>query len=83
MGLGTVAGAAILLTLYYVTDTRAGIHQWLIVPSLRWIYPDAEDAHEAGTRALKALYAFGLHPRERVRQEDEKDLAVEVEEYIC
>jgi hypothetical protein len=50
----------------YITDTRAGVHQWLAVPALRWVYPDAEDAHHAGTKTLKALYSFGLHPRERV-----------------
>jgi dihydroorotate dehydrogenase len=49
----------------YITDTRAGVHQWLAVPALRWIYPDAEDAHHVGTQTLKALYSFGLHPRER------------------
>ena len=77
--MGTAIGATILITLFYVTDTRAGIHQWLVAPSLRWIYPDAEDAHEAGTRALKALYTFGLHPRERGKQDDSGDLAVEVQ----
>lgn len=63
---------------YYVTDTRAGIHQWVVVPSLRWIYDDAEDAHEAGTRALKGLYEFGIHPRERGNPDKEGDLEVEV-----
>ena len=36
-----------------------------MVPSLRWIYDDAEEAHEAGTAGLKGLYRWGLHPRER------------------
>ena len=79
ISLGTVVGASVLLTLFYVTDTRAGIHQWLVVPSLRWIYPDAEDAHVAGTKTLKALYAVGLHPRERGEEDDDGDLTVEVE----
>lgn len=62
----------------YVTDTRAGIHQWLIVPSLRLLYPDAEAAHEAGTKILKALYASNLHIRERSNEDEKGDLAVTV-----
>lgn len=65
----------------YITDTRASVHQWLVVPALRYVYPDAEDAHHAGTQILKALYAFGLSPRERnSKAEDKKgaDLSVEV-----
>ena len=61
-----------------MTDTRAGIHQWVVVPSLRWIYDDAEEAHEAGTKALKALHKFGIHPRERGKPDDAGDLQVEV-----
>jgi dihydroorotate dehydrogenase len=65
----------------YVTDTRAGLHQWLVVPAIRWLYPDAEDAHHVGTKSLKALYSFGLHPRERTSKSTEKntaDIGVEV-----
>jgi dihydroorotate dehydrogenase len=65
----------------YITDTRAGVHQWLAVPALRYLYPDAEDAHHFGTTALKTLYSFGLHPRERSsKTEDAKgaDLSVTV-----
>jgi len=57
---------------------RSGIHQWLVVPSLKRFYPDAEDAHEAGNRSLKALYQFGLHPRERYDPDKAGDLEVEV-----
>ncbi|KAL2153722.1 hypothetical protein VTH82DRAFT_4877 [Thermothelomyces myriococcoides] len=59
--LATVGGVAY----YYVTDTRASIHQWLVPRLLRVAFPDAEDAHHAGTAALKTLYSLGLHPRER------------------
>ncbi|KAH7120755.1 hypothetical protein B0J11DRAFT_438433 [Dendryphion nanum] len=62
----------------YVTDTRASIHQWLVVPALRQIYPDGEDAHHAGTSILKALHSFGLNPRERGNPDGAGDLAVEV-----
>ncbi|KAI9841947.1 MAG: Dihydroorotate dehydrogenase (quinone), mitochondrial [Sclerophora amabilis] len=62
----------------YVTDTRAGIHQWVIVPSLRWMYEDAEEAHEAGNKALKSLHLLGLHPRERGNPDGKGDLEVEI-----
>ena len=76
--LGTVIGVLLVFGFYYVTDTRAGIHQWVVVPSLRWVYDDAEDAHEAGTKALKGLYRFGIHPRERGDPDRAEDLEVEV-----
>lgn len=76
--LGTSFGLLVAFGYYYVTDTRASVHQWLAVPSLRWIYDDAEEAHEAGTKALKALYEFGLYPRERGKGDAAGDLEVEV-----
>lgn len=63
--LGTTISLALVFGYLYVTDVRAGIHQWAVVPSLRWIYDDAEEAHEVGTASLKGLYKWGLHPRER------------------
>lgn len=62
----------------YITDTRASVHWWLTVPLVRALWPDAEDAHENGVRILKELYRFGLHPRERGRLDDAKDLETEV-----
>ncbi|KAF1998810.1 FMN-linked oxidoreductase [Amniculicola lignicola CBS 123094] len=62
----------------YVTDTRASIHEWLVVPALRAIYPDGEDAHHAGTKILRGLYDFGIHPRERGNPDAAGDLEVEV-----
>lgn len=62
----------------YATDTRSSIHEWLVVPALRQIYPDGEDAHHAGTRMLVALHSFGLNPRERGDADTKGDLAVEV-----
>ncbi|MCJ1383999.1 Dihydroorotate dehydrogenase (quinone), mitochondrial [Xylographa soralifera] len=76
--LGTAIGASLILGYLYITDTRAGVHQWIVVPSIRWFYDDAEDAHEAGTKALKALHEFGLHPRERGSEDKGGDLTVEV-----
>lgn len=45
---------------------------------MRALYPDAEDAHHAGNKTLKALYTFGLHPRERGNPDAKGDLRVEV-----
>ena len=62
----------------YITDTRASAHRWIIIPALRLIYRDPEDAHHAGNRALKALWNFGLYPRERGDPDKKQDLAIEV-----
>jgi len=63
---------------YYVTDTREAIHKWVVAPSLRWLYLDAERAHEAGTSMLEFLYDCGLNPRERGNEDGAGDLATEV-----
>ncbi|MCJ1478573.1 Dihydroorotate dehydrogenase (quinone), mitochondrial [Lambiella insularis] len=76
--LAVSVGTSIVLGYLYITDTRAGIHQWIVVPTLRWFYTDAEEAHKAGTRALKALYDFGIHPRERGNLDQADDVPVEV-----
>ena len=80
-----LVGAGVTVLLYfgyfYVTDVRAGIHQWAVAPSLRLIYDDAEEAHEAGTESLKGLYSWGLHPRERGNDDKKGDLSVEVRVY--
>jgi len=75
-------GSSLVLTLsftyLYLTDTRASVHQWLIVPLLRQIYSDAEEAHKIGNKALKALATLGLNPRERGNVDALGDLKVEV-----
>ncbi|KAK4210503.1 mitochondrial Dihydroorotate dehydrogenase [Rhypophila decipiens] len=68
---GTTIGATIYLTYYYATDTRASFHRWAVPPLIRFLFPDAEDAHHAGTEALKTLYNVNLHPRERLSSADE------------
>ncbi|OXV09844.1 hypothetical protein Egran_02388 [Elaphomyces granulatus] len=71
--------ALVVLGAYiYLTDTRASIHRYLVVPLIRWAYPDAEDAHHACVRVLKMLYDFGLHPRERSIPDGAGSLATEV-----
>ncbi|UZP45702.1 hypothetical protein NXS19_013514 [Fusarium pseudograminearum] len=73
------ATAAVLYGSYlYATDTRAFFHRWVVPPLLRWAYPDAEDAHHAGTTALKVLHELNLNPRERDTTLNSPDLAVNV-----
>ncbi|KAF2475739.1 FMN-linked oxidoreductase [Lindgomyces ingoldianus] len=76
--LGTSIALALSFGYLYITDTRASIHQWFVVPVLRLAYPDGEDAHHAGTAALKTLHSFGIHPRERGSPDAAGDLEVDV-----
>lgn len=71
-----VLGLGILYV--YITDTRASIHKWVVIPALRTIYKDPEEAHEVGNRSLRQLWTFGLYPRERGDPDKKGDLAVEV-----
>jgi dihydroorotate dehydrogenase len=77
-----VCRTAIAVTLLggylYVTDTRASIHRYGVVPIIRWLYPDAEDAHHVGVVALRKLYNLGLYPRERGNPDSDGKLATEV-----
>ncbi|KAG9254279.1 uncharacterized protein F5Z01DRAFT_100162 [Emericellopsis atlantica] len=68
---GTALAASTLFAYFYTTDTRAFVHRWVVPPMMRIIFPDAEDAHHAGTAALKSLYALNMHPRERVKEAEE------------
>ncbi|KAJ5087604.1 hypothetical protein N7456_011220 [Penicillium angulare] len=71
--------ALVLLVGYvYGTDTRASIHRYAMVPLIRAVYPDAEDAHHFGVDILKELYQYGLHPRERGNPDRNGDLSTEV-----
>ncbi|TDZ47402.1 Dihydroorotate dehydrogenase [Colletotrichum trifolii] len=63
---GTALAGSLYISYLYVTDTRASIHR--VAPAiLRFLYPDAEDAHHAGTTMMKTTYDLGLHIRERDR----------------
>lgn len=75
-GTSLVLGLGLLYV--YFTDTRATAHRWLVVPALRLVYHDPEEAHEAGNYALKTLWQFGLHPRERGDPDGDHKLEVEV-----
>ena len=68
----------ILLSYFYITDTRASVHQWVAVPLFRAVFEDPEDAHIGGLRLLKGLYRLGLHPRERGRPDDAGHLETKV-----
>ncbi|KAL4986345.1 hypothetical protein BDW68DRAFT_163461 [Aspergillus falconensis] len=78
----TVLGTSLALTLLvgyvYGTDTRASVHRYGVVPLIRALYPDAEDAHHVGVDTLKLLYKYGLHPRERGDPDGDGALATEV-----
>ncbi|KJZ79163.1 hypothetical protein HIM_01314 [Hirsutella minnesotensis 3608] len=63
--LGSALAASLCATYLYATDTRASVHRWIVPRLLRLAYPDAEDAHHAGTSMMKLLYELNLHPRER------------------
>lgn len=75
---GTSLALVLLVGYVYGTDTRASIHRYGVVPLLRLIYPDAEEAHHAGVENLKMLYKYGLHPRERGNPDSDGALAKEV-----
>lgn len=80
-GLYTTALAASTYVAYlYTTDTRSSLlHRLIVPPVLRLVFPDAEDAHHAGTTVLRTLYALNLHPRERdARLGDAPELRVSV-----
>ncbi|KAL5336239.1 hypothetical protein BJX70DRAFT_390163 [Aspergillus crustosus] len=76
--LGTSLALTLLVGFIYGTDTRASVHRYGIVPLIRTLYPDAEDAHHLGVDTLKTLYKFGLHPRERGDPDGDGALATEV-----
>lgn len=78
----TVLGTTLFFTLLagyvYFTDTRSSVHRYGVVPIIRLMYPDAEDAHHEGVKALKRLYDLGLNPRERGNPDADGVLATEV-----
>lgn len=76
---GSAIVFALGFTYLYITDTRASIHQWFVVPTLRLLHRDPEGAHHAGIKYIKGLFDFGLYPRERGNKDAELgDLHVEV-----
>jgi dihydroorotate dehydrogenase len=62
---GTAVAGSLYVTYLYVTDTRASVHRWLVPRLLRVVFPDAEDAHHAGTTMMQTLYSVNMHVRER------------------
>jgi dihydroorotate dehydrogenase len=76
---GTTFALFLAVGYYTVTDTRfTTLHRHIVVPLLRYIYPDGEEAHHAGNNAMKKLHQFGLHIRERGSPDAQGDLAVTV-----
>ncbi|KAB8073799.1 hypothetical protein BDV29DRAFT_174758 [Aspergillus leporis] len=76
--LSTSLALTLLLGYLYGTDTRASVHRYGVVPLIRLVLPDAEDAHHMGVDVMKTLYKYGLHPRERGNQDGDGVLATEV-----
>lgn len=76
--LGTSLALTLLVGYVYGTDTRASVHRYGVVPLIRLLYPDAEDAHHLGVDTLKTLYKFGLHPRERGNPDGDGALMTDV-----
>jgi dihydroorotate dehydrogenase len=79
---GSLASAFVVSGYVYVTDTRASVHRYIVPGVIRFLYPDAEDAHRAGVSALKELYTWNLHPRERRSRGVERPLAATVFGYV-
>jgi len=75
-----IFSATFLLTsgYLYLTDTRASAHHYLAPPLLRHLFPDAEDAHAAGTSILRTLHRYGLSPRDRTSTDASGLLSVSV-----
>ncbi|KAI1364604.1 hypothetical protein F5Y08DRAFT_306380 [Xylaria arbuscula] len=74
----TLTGAVLYI---YTTDTRAFFHRYVVPPLLRFVYPDAEEAHNAAVSSMKNLYSLNLHPRERasvLTTNGDQDLSVSV-----
>ncbi|KAF2136994.1 uncharacterized protein K452DRAFT_258268 [Aplosporella prunicola CBS 121167] len=62
----------------YSSDTRASFHQWLVPRVIRTVWPDAEEAHHVGTKAMETMYRFGIHQRERGDPDAAGDLQITV-----
>ncbi|KAI1126197.1 hypothetical protein F5Y10DRAFT_245364 [Nemania abortiva] len=78
-----ITGAALsgAVVYIYATDTRAFFHRYVVPPLLRFVYPDAEEAHNAAVSSMKNLYSLNLHPRERASMRNtngDADLSVSV-----
>lgn len=80
--LGTSLLVALVVGYVYGSDTRASVHRYGLVPLIRLLYPDAEDAHHMGVDMLKCLYGYGLHPRERGNPDGDGKLATEVAPFL-
>ncbi|KAI1208342.1 FMN-linked oxidoreductase [Annulohypoxylon truncatum] len=74
----TTVAATGYVVYVYTTDTRAFVHRYVVPPLLRFVYPDAEEAHNAAVYSMKNLYSLGLHPRERSPAAGTPELSVSV-----
>lgn len=75
---GTTLVLGLGIVFVYATDTRASVHRYVVIPALRLIYRDPEEAHHATNHVLKSLWEFGINPRERGDPDSKKDLETEI-----
>ncbi|ODA77902.1 hypothetical protein RJ55_06505 [Drechmeria coniospora] len=75
---GSAMAASLYVAYLYATDTRSSVHRWIVPRVLRAAFPDAEDAHHAGTSWMKFLHQFNLHIRERDPSLDCSELSASV-----
>ncbi|KAF2864351.1 FMN-linked oxidoreductase [Piedraia hortae CBS 480.64] len=76
-GYSAVAALTFGAGLFYISDARASVHRWIVMPAMRMAYSDAEDAHRAAIRFLSGLWVVGLYPRERSGSKNQ-DISVEI-----
>jgi hypothetical protein len=72
LSLGIVTLSVATFSVFYLLDSRAAAHRYILTPILRLLTPDPEDAHRIAVLALK----YGLHPKDT--KPDDARLAVEV-----
>lgn len=75
---GTTLVLGLGIVYVYATDTRASVHRYVVIPALRLIYSDPEEAHHVTNHVLKSLWEFGVYPRERGDPDSKKDLETEI-----
>ncbi|KAJ6262440.1 hypothetical protein Dda_3248 [Drechslerella dactyloides] len=78
----TIALSGLFLFGYYWTDSRAALHRYVVVPAMRVVASDAEDAHAFGLKVLKVLWDYGLHPRDRVGLREDGEEEPFLETYV-
>lgn len=75
----TAAAGSAVVIVHICTDTRfSTLHKHIVVPAIRKIFPDGEEAHHYSTQAMKTMGKLGINIRERGNLDQAGDLAVEI-----